>query len=81
MGETVTVISPTVTGIYRWRRSLSIAEDEARHAVLSFRIVAWALRVDRANVVATCWPPNKSGLGAAPWGTGSSAAQRCRKCQ
>jgi hypothetical protein len=42
---------------------LSIAEEEARHAVLSFRIVAWALRVDRANVIAsvqaalaTPWP-------------------------
>ncbi len=32
---------------------LSIAEEEARHAVLSFRLVAWALRSGGTNVMAS----------------------------
>lgn len=41
---------------------LSMAEEEARHAVLSFRIVAWALRSGRADVLA-----GVHAAFAAPW--------------
>ena len=41
---------------------LSMAEEEARHAVLSFRIVAWALRRGGAEVIASV-----QAAFAAPW--------------
>lgn len=40
----------------------SMAEEEARHAVLSFRVVAWALRSGDANVIASV-----HAAFAAPW--------------
>ena len=40
----------------------SMAEEEGRHAVLSFRIVAWALRSGDANVAASI-----RAAFAAPW--------------
>lgn len=48
---------PTVRAALR-----SMAEEEARHAVVSFRIVAWALRSGDANVIASV-----HAAFAAPW--------------